>query len=72
LLTYVRSTGGISLDGVSNTATPSDRNKPMWRIAYNAASRTTNIATGVDGAPEDHIQCAFTFPSWCGDGVIDN
>lgn len=44
----------------------------MWRIAFNAASRTTNISTGVDGALENHIQCAFTFPKWCGDGVVDD
>lgn len=44
----------------------------MWRIAFNAASRTTNIATGEDGALEDHIQCAFVFPKWCGDGIKDD
>lgn len=43
----------------------------MWRVAFNAASRTTNIETGVDGPLEDHIQCAFVFPKWCGDGFID-
>jgi uncharacterized repeat protein (TIGR01451 family) len=44
----------------------------MWRIAFNAASRTTNIATGEDGPLEDHIQCAFVFPKWCGDGIKDD
>ena len=44
----------------------------MWRIAFNAASRATNIATGVDGSLENHIQCAFVFPKWCGDGTLDS
>lgn len=36
--TYVKSAGGISLNGVSTTAGPSDRNTAMWRIINNAAS----------------------------------
>jgi len=37
-LTYVSTPNGISLDGVASTANSSDRNKPMWRIAFNGAS----------------------------------
>jgi hypothetical protein len=35
---YVQSPGGISLDGVSNSITPADKNTAMWKIAFNAAS----------------------------------
>jgi hypothetical protein len=35
---YVQSAGALSLNNVLNSATPADRNKPLWRIVYNAAS----------------------------------
>lgn len=46
------------------------RSAPGFSVAFNAASHA-RTGTNQQGAKENHVQCAFIFPRWCGDGIKD-
>jgi hypothetical protein len=51
-----------------------DRSKAGYVVAFNGATHSydSSLPSGQrQGAKEDHVQCAFIYPRWCGDGVID-
>lgn len=69
-LTYITSTGGVSLNTVGSGALPSMRSTPGFSVSFNAASHA-RTGTNQQGPMENHVQCAFIFPRWCGDGKKD-
>ncbi len=61
----------MSLNTVGGSATSSDRNTAWYVVAFDAASHTYTASPETVGALNHHIQCAFVYPRWCWDNIID-